>query len=73
MEDYLSSDDEYYYSDRDSLDGFENEDTDPQWVTSKGPSSKVIFSVPLSYVVFLLSYWQSIRKKVVFVWIVLIM
>lgn len=40
MEDYFS-DDDYYYSDRDSLDGLENEDCGPQWA-SKGPTSKVI-------------------------------
>ncbi|XVF45813.1 hypothetical protein PTKIN_Ptkin02bG0237100 [Pterospermum kingtungense] len=43
MEDYASSDDDYYYSsDRDSLDGLENEDSDLQWVPSKGPTTKVI-------------------------------
>ncbi|XVF45815.1 hypothetical protein PTKIN_Ptkin02bG0237100 [Pterospermum kingtungense] len=41
MEDYASSDDDYYYSsDRDSLDGLENEDSDLQWVPSKGPTTK---------------------------------
>lgn len=38
----MSSDDEYYYSDRDSLDGLDNEETDIQWAPSKGPSCKVI-------------------------------
>lgn len=38
MEDYISGDEEdYYYSDRDSLDGLENE----EWVPPKGPSTKV--------------------------------
>ncbi|KAK8616548.1 hypothetical protein V6N13_018094 [Hibiscus sabdariffa] len=43
MEDYLSGDEEYYYSsDQDSLDGLDNEDSDIQWATSRSPSSKVI-------------------------------
>ncbi|KAK9286988.1 hypothetical protein L1049_015396 [Liquidambar formosana] len=42
MEDGMSSDEEYYYSDRDSLDGLENEESDIHWEPSKGPSSKVI-------------------------------
>ncbi|KAK8530084.1 hypothetical protein V6N13_102962 [Hibiscus sabdariffa] len=43
MEDYLTGDEEYYYSsDQDSLDGLDNEDSDFQWATSKSPSSKVI-------------------------------
>lgn len=41
MEDFLS-DDDYYDSGRDSLDGLENEDSGPQWVPSKGPTCKVI-------------------------------
>lgn len=42
MEDYASSDEDYYYSsDRDSLDGLENEDSDLQWAPSKGPTTKV--------------------------------
>lgn len=40
MEDFLS-DDDYYDSGRDSLDGLENEDSGPQWVPSKGPTCKV--------------------------------
>ncbi|KAB2043120.1 hypothetical protein ES319_D02G268000v1 [Gossypium barbadense] len=43
MEDFSSSDEDYYYSsDRDSLDGFENDESDSQWVTSKSPTTKVI-------------------------------
>ncbi|XVF68180.1 hypothetical protein PTKIN_Ptkin10aG0183600 [Pterospermum kingtungense] len=43
MEDCGSSDEDYYYeSDRDSLDGLENEDSDIQWAHSKGPTTKVI-------------------------------
>ncbi|XVE67413.1 hypothetical protein DITRI_Ditri08aG0158700 [Diplodiscus trichospermus] len=43
MEDCASSDEDYYYaSDRDSLDGLENEDSDLQWAPSKGPTTKVI-------------------------------
>ncbi|XP_022725118.1 probable E3 ubiquitin-protein ligase ARI2 [Durio zibethinus] len=43
MEDCSSSDEDYYYSsDRDSLDGLENEDSDLQWPPSKGPTTKVI-------------------------------
>lgn len=41
MEDCLGSDDEYYYSDQDSLDGIENEDSDPQWIPPKGTTTKV--------------------------------
>ncbi|MBA0815195.1 hypothetical protein Gohar_020957, partial [Gossypium harknessii] len=41
MEDCASSDEDYYYSsDRDSLDGLENEDSDLQWAPSKGPTTK---------------------------------
>ncbi|KAA8545932.1 hypothetical protein F0562_020617 [Nyssa sinensis] len=42
MEDCVSSDEDYYYSDRESLDALENEEADMQWVPPKGPSSKVI-------------------------------
>jgi hypothetical protein len=41
MEDCLSSDEDYYYSDRDSLDGLENEEADFQCAPPKGPSTKV--------------------------------
>lgn len=41
MEDCISSDGDYYYSDRDSLDGLENDESDPQWVPTKGPTTKV--------------------------------
>lgn len=42
MEDCASSDEDYYYSsDRDSLDGLENEDSDLRWAPSKGPTTKV--------------------------------
>ncbi|KAK8563167.1 hypothetical protein V6N13_018295 [Hibiscus sabdariffa] len=43
MEDYLSGDEDYYYSsDQDSLDALDNEDSDFQWAASKRPTSKVI-------------------------------
>ncbi|KAJ4716447.1 RBR-type E3 ubiquitin transferase [Melia azedarach] len=42
MEDSLSGDEDYYSSDRDSLDGLDNEDSDLQWVPHKGSSTKVI-------------------------------
>lgn len=38
----MSSDDEYGYSDPESLDGLENEDSDFQSAPSKGPTTKVI-------------------------------
>ncbi|PON76903.1 E3 ubiquitin ligase RBR family [Parasponia andersonii] len=41
MEDCFSSDDDCY-SDRDSLDGLDNEDSGSHWAPSKGPSSRVI-------------------------------
>lgn len=42
MEDYGGSEDEYYYSDdRESLDGFENEESDFHLVPPRGPSTKV--------------------------------
>ncbi|XP_047315802.1 probable E3 ubiquitin-protein ligase ARI2 [Impatiens glandulifera] len=40
MDDYVTSEEDHYYSDRDSLNGLENEES--EWATSKGPSSKVI-------------------------------
>lgn len=46
MEDYISSDEDHYYSDRDSMDGLENDESDPLWVSAKGPTTKVFrFSV----------------------------
>ncbi|KAM1242903.1 hypothetical protein ACFX2G_035211 [Malus domestica] len=42
MEDCLGSDEEYYYSDQDSLDVIENEDPDLPWILPKGPTTKVI-------------------------------
>ncbi|XP_048430268.1 probable E3 ubiquitin-protein ligase ARI2 isoform X1 [Pyrus x bretschneideri] len=42
MEDCLGSDEEYYYSDQDSLDVIENEDSDLPWILPKGPTTKVI-------------------------------
>ncbi|KAK6946189.1 IBR domain [Dillenia turbinata] len=42
MEDCMSGDEEYCYSDPDSFDGLENEETDIQWAPPKSPSSKVI-------------------------------
>ncbi|KAG2705567.1 hypothetical protein I3760_05G061000 [Carya illinoinensis] len=41
MED-CASDEEYYYSDRDSLDGLENEESEFQCAPTKGPTTKVI-------------------------------
>ena len=41
MEDYACSDEDYNGSDQESLDGFENEDTDFQLVTTKGPTTQV--------------------------------
>lgn len=38
----MSSDEDYYSSDRDSLDGLENEETEFQCAPSKGPATKVI-------------------------------
>ncbi|KAF7810951.1 putative E3 ubiquitin-protein ligase ARI1 isoform X1 [Senna tora] len=42
MDDYLSSDDDYHYSDQGSVDGFENDEPDVQLVTPKGPTTLVI-------------------------------
>ncbi|KAF3435630.1 hypothetical protein FNV43_RR22721 [Rhamnella rubrinervis] len=42
MEDCISNDEDYYYSDRDSMDGLENDESDPLWVPAKGPTTKVI-------------------------------
>ncbi|KAL3722498.1 hypothetical protein ACJRO7_034814 [Eucalyptus globulus] len=43
MDDYFSSEEEEEYcSDRDALDGLENDDPDYDWVPPKGPSTKVI-------------------------------
>ncbi|KAI8016239.1 putative E3 ubiquitin-protein ligase ARI1 [Camellia lanceoleosa] len=42
MEDCMSSEEDYCYSDHESLDGIENEESDVQWAPTKGPSSKVI-------------------------------
>ncbi|KAJ7945984.1 RBR-type E3 ubiquitin transferase [Quillaja saponaria] len=42
MEDCMSSDDEYYYSDLNSLDGLENYESDFQWVPPKGSTTQVI-------------------------------
>lgn len=42
MDDYVSSDDDYHYSDPDDfVDGFDNDETDYQLVTPKGPSTQV--------------------------------
>lgn len=35
------SDEDYYYSDRDSLDGLENEESQFQCAPPKGPTTKV--------------------------------
>ncbi|KAI4298381.1 hypothetical protein L6164_031950 [Bauhinia variegata] len=40
--DYISSDDDYQYSDQESMDGFENEESDFKLVTVKGPTTQVI-------------------------------
>ncbi|CAM8997572.1 unnamed protein product [Rhodiola kirilowii] len=37
-----SSEDEYYYSDHDSLDGLDNDDAEVQWAPPHAPSCKVI-------------------------------
>lgn len=42
MDDYTSGEEEYSSSDRDSLDGLENDEPAFQWVPPKGPSTKVI-------------------------------
>uniref|UniRef100_A0A7N0T1H0 RBR-type E3 ubiquitin transferase n=1 Tax=Kalanchoe fedtschenkoi TaxID=63787 RepID=A0A7N0T1H0_KALFE len=42
MADSTTSDDEYYYSDRDSLDGLENDEPEVQWAPLRAPSCKVI-------------------------------
>ncbi|XP_071935489.1 probable E3 ubiquitin-protein ligase ARI2 isoform X1 [Coffea arabica] len=42
MEDWMSCEEDYDSSDRESPDGFENEDSDSHWMPFKGPSSKVI-------------------------------
>lgn len=41
MDDYLSSDDDFHYSDQGSVDGFENDEPDVQLVTPKGPTTLV--------------------------------
>lgn len=45
MVDCMTSEEDYYYSDRDSLDGLENEESDSQWVPPKASSSKVFMCV----------------------------
>ncbi|KAL5562582.1 hypothetical protein UlMin_032329 [Ulmus minor] len=42
MEDCFSSDEDYFDSDRDLLDGLENEESAEEWVPPKGSSTKVI-------------------------------
>ncbi|XP_052197020.1 probable E3 ubiquitin-protein ligase ARI2 isoform X2 [Diospyros lotus] len=42
MDDSMGSEEDHYCSDRDSLEGFENDESDVHWAPSKGPSSKVI-------------------------------
>ncbi|XP_059647719.1 probable E3 ubiquitin-protein ligase ARI1 isoform X2 [Cornus florida] len=44
MDDYMSSDEDYYYSDQDSLDGLENKESGSQWDPTTVPSSKVIIT-----------------------------
>lgn len=71
MEDFLS-DDDYYDSGRDSLDGLENEDCGPQWVPSKGPTCKVkyFFALLLLFVIeiviFVFDSFEAIGKMVSF-------
>lgn len=43
MDGGLSCDEGYYSSDRESLDGLENEESGPNWGSSKGPSTRVIW------------------------------
>lgn len=45
MDDCISSDEEHYYSDRDSMGGLENDESDPLWVPAKGPTTKVFDSL----------------------------
>ena len=53
MEDYFSGDDDdYVYSDRDSLDGLENE----EWVPPKGSSTKVLFFFFFDFSIFRFSF-----------------
>ncbi|XP_042508697.1 probable E3 ubiquitin-protein ligase ARI2 isoform X1 [Macadamia integrifolia] len=42
MEDYMSSDEEDYYSDRDALEGLENDEDDTHWQPKSVPTSQVI-------------------------------
>lgn len=43
-DDYLSGDDDCYYSDRDTLDGIESDEDDVNWVAHQhSPSTKVCF------------------------------
>ncbi|XP_054786647.1 probable E3 ubiquitin-protein ligase ARI2 isoform X2 [Prosopis cineraria] len=42
MDDYLSSDEDYHYSDQGSVEGFENDEPDIRLVTPKGPTTLVI-------------------------------
>lgn len=40
-EDWMSSEEDYSSSDRESPEGFDNEDSDTHWVPPKAPSCKV--------------------------------
>lgn len=42
MDDFFSSDEDYYASDRESLDGIENDDSGFNSVATKGPSTRVL-------------------------------
>lgn len=55
MDDCISSDEDYYDSDRDSLHGLENEDSEIQWVP-KGPATKVFYFFPVSNFLSLLAF-----------------
>ena len=50
MDECMSSDEEYYYSDRDSFDGLDNDESDIQWIPPKPPSSKVILHFLFLYI-----------------------
>lgn len=50
-----SSEVDYYnYSDRDSLDGLDNDEAEVQWAPLRAPSCKVVFVVGFGFVCFVL-------------------
>lgn len=70
MEDSFSGDEDYYYSDRDSLDGLENDEADLQWVPPKGSSTKVhsLFSKLGFFAQFVFLNFELLFR---FVWVIL--